>query len=203
MKQFDYGYHGDQSRGTDFWCFVTDILMDDKLVVMTEDGERFLLNQEQFTRLGSLCDYVNSIRINEESRGVGMGRVIYSRSYCFCTSFETSYTAPDLLTGYMQVLQYAHEYAEQNKPLLFHPSPAYLTTYVTLVNAVPTFNGGFTAGHTYYIYRGCLLNEAGECYADKITSVAELNDWDVDACFWKEEKDFEERTSELFQVDQP
>jgi len=47
------------------------------------------------------------------------------------------------------------------------------------------------------------MGEAGECYADKITSVAELNDWDVDACFWKEEKDFEERTSELFQVDQP
>lgn len=200
MKQFDYGYHGDESCGTDFWCFITDILVDDRLVVMTEDGERCIVDPDRFTRLGSLSAFIISSAVDEESVSTGMNRVITSKTYRFHLVNNTFVSGPDLLSAYVRILQEVHAHTESAKPLVFHPSPAWYSGYVTLAKAVPSFNGGFTVGHTYFIYRGCLLNECGECYADRIESIAQLNEWDEDACVWEEELDFDSREKELYQA---
>ena len=196
MRQFDYGYHGSPERGTDFWCFVTDVLVDGMLVVMTMEGDRLLIASNVFHHMGSLNDYINcveSIKIGEE--------IAY---YAAETTLGTTYKASTLLSLYSSILCDVFEYAVSTRTLTVHPSPEeFITAYVTLyhISDYADLEGRFTKGHTYLIYRGCLLDEYGECYADQIRSVDDLNHWENNKCFWLEEPDFEEREKTYFKAE--
>lgn len=199
MKQFDFGYHGEPDLNTDFFCFVTDILVDGKLVVLSEEGERAIIGADQFTCKGNLKDYIASLTHESETHAVG-GKLYGFTTYAFETVFSTIHHTTSLLNGYLQVLTEIHENLLENAPLVFHPSPAFLSSYVTLVkcNKQPE-TAYFTVGHTYEIYRGCLLDENGECYADQISSVEQLNQWEDGDLLWREEHDYEQRNKEVFE----
>lgn len=201
MKRYDFGTYGDVSSGAGFYCFITDVLVDGKLVIMADDGGRSIIEEKDFKPIGTLDDYVHSIYHYKEECIVN-GKSVTCNKIFFETVFSAKNEVNSVLSGYYELLL---EVVEKNSDtiaafVVFHPSPDHLTTYVTLTELnVPTNGIQFTLGHTYQIYRGCLLDENGACYADQIHSVDELNLWEEGDAHWVETESYDE----IFEADNP
>lgn len=188
MEIMDYGFHGDYKTNTQFWCYITDILHDGTLVVRSEGNNRVILESCFFNRQGNLRDHIHGFT-ERKTDGV----------ISFCGTYSINgylHTIGSGCTGavdfYLKILADCKaEYERKNKaPTIFCHVPAFLTSYVTLVSiedpAFFTGMGAFTVGVTYPIINGILVDENGECCADQITSVDDLNTRDKGVCTWEE-----------------
>ena len=200
MKRYDFGTYGDVSSGAGFYCFITDVLVDGKLVIMADDGGRSIIEEKDFKPIGTLDDYVRSIYHYKEGCVVNGKPVTYDKIF-FETTFSAKNEVNSVLSGYYELLLEVVEKITDTIAALivFHPTPDHLTTYVTLTKVNDLKDAKFTLGHTYQIYRGCLLDENGMCYADQIHSVDELNLWEEGDALWTETESYDE----IFEADNP